>query len=439
MNEGQTLKMTPRPIHRDAFILANNGPITNRYSELHFVGRGTWGEVKAVMDLSTGAKRAAKKIPKYFVEDADRFRQEIEIMKCLDHPNIVRLFESFEDATDIYLVMDFCAGGELFDRLVDEGTFDEALAARILQQILQAVAYCHSRRVAHRDLKPENFLFLNSSPWSPLKLIDFGLAARFRPGEPLRTKAGTPYYVSPQILEGRYGPECDVWSAGVIMYILLCGYPPFNSYSDRGIMQKVKTAEVTFPGTEWDSVSQDAKNLIKLLLVKNPKKRATAEQALKHRWFKLAERQQDNLARGLMPTPSQFGLEMLEKFRRFQGLSRLKKIALTIMAQHIDEEEIAGLKDIFMALDTCGDGVLTIDEIREGIRRSGIRKLPHDLEALLSNVDTSGTGCIDFTGAMLAIPWCRFLLRIHCCVLAPISIQTRRNLQESFFRSGHQP
>eukprot|EP01054_Gregarina_sp_Poly1_P007517 Gregarina_sp_Poly_1__7516@NODE_4198_length_690_cov_143_993579_g2767_i0_p1_GENE_NODE_4198_length_690_cov_143_993579_g2767_i0NODE_4198_length_690_cov_143_993579_g2767_i0_p1_ORF_typecomplete_len118_score3_50EFhand_7/PF13499_6/1_4e09EFhand_8/PF13833_6/0_026EFhand_8/PF13833_6/0_32EFhand_1/PF00036_32/0_013EFhand_1/PF00036_32/15EFhand_6/PF13405_6/0_0078EFhand_6/PF13405_6/2_7e02EFhand_11/PF08976_11/0_12EFhand_4/PF12763_7/0_15_NODE_4198_length_690_cov_143_993579_g2767_i0289642 len=99
----------------------------------------------------------------------------------------------------------------------------------------------------------------------------------------------------------------------------------------------------------------------------------------------------------------------------------------------------AGLKDIFMALDTCGDGVLTIDEIREGIRRSGIRKLPHDLEALLSNVDTSGTGCIDFTGAMLAIPWCRFLLRIHCCVLAPISIQTRRNLQESFFRSGHQP
>lgn len=202
-----------------------------------------------------------------------------------------------------------------------------------MQQILQAVAYCHSRRVAHRDLKPENFLFLNSSPWSALKLIDFGLAARYTPGEPLRTKAGTPYYVSPQVLEGRYGPECDVWSAGVIMYILLCGYPPFNSYSDRGIMTKVsprtllsdsrrhtkrveesncwcarrleaarghcatdptrrplhssfsqvKAAEVTFPMAEWNSVSAEAKQLIDSLLVKNPRQRATAEQV--SRWL----------------------------------------------------------------------------------------------------------------------------------------------------------
>lgn len=384
-------------IHRDAFILQTCGPIQAKYRELAIVGRGTWGEVKAVVDIGTGAKRAAKRIPKYFVEDADRFRQEIEIMKCLDHPNIVRLFESFEDSKDIYLVMDFCAGGELFDRLVDGGTFDEALAARIMLQILQAVAYCHSRKVAHRDLKPENFLFLSNSPWSSLKLIDFGLAAKFEPGIPLRTKAGTPYYVSPQVLEGRYGPECDVWSAGVIMYILLCGYPPFNSYSDRGIMEKVKTAEVMFPKLDWMGVSSDAKHLINCLLNKNPRKRATAEQALRHKWFKLAEKQENNLSRGLLPRKSQFGIELLEKFRRFQGLSRLKKIALTIIAQHIDEDEIAGLRDIFMALDTAGDGVLTVDEIREGIRLSGMGKLPTDLDNVLSEVDTSGTGSIDFT------------------------------------------
>lgn len=353
-----------RPIYRESFILANSGPITARYREITTVGRGTWGEVKAVVDIATGAKRAAKKIPKYFVEDADRFRQEMEIMKCLDHPNIVRLFESFEDSKDIYLIMDFCAGGELFDRLVDLGTFDEALASRIMLQILQAVSYCHSRHVAHRDLKPENFLFLNKSAWSGLKLIDFGLATRFKEGEALRTKAGTPYYVSPQVLEGRYGNECDVWSAGVIMYILLCGYPPFNSITDKGIMEKVKSGDVTFPDSEWSKVSADAKEVIRNLLVKNPRKRWTADQALKHRWFRLSAQN---------ASVPKFGFELLEKFRRFQGLSRLKKIALIIMAQNIDEEEIAGLRETFMALDTCGDGVLTIDEIKEGIRRSGYR------------------------------------------------------------------
>ncbi|EZG65535.1 calcium/calmodulin-dependent protein kinase [Gregarina niphandrodes] len=339
------------------------------------------------MDVRTGTKRAAKKIPKYFVEDADRFLQEIEIMKGLDHPNIVRLFESFEDTKDIYLIMDFCAGGELFDRLVDGGTFNEALASRIMLQVLQAVAYCHSRRVAHRDLKPENFLFLNQSPWSPLKLIDFGLASKFTPGIPMRTKAGTPYYVSPQVLEGRYGPECDVWSAGIIMYILLCGYPPFNSYSDRGIMQKVREAQLEFPMAEWASVSRDAKDLIQKLLTRHPKKRITAEQALKHPW--LASHSTEQVPR--------FGVELLEKFRRFQGLSRLKKIALTIMAQHIDEGEIAGLREIFMALDTSGDGVLSVDEIRAGIGRAGFKKLPADLDTMLREVDTSGTGTIDFT------------------------------------------
>lgn len=154
--------------------------------------------MKLVIDNATGARRAAKKIPKCYVEDADRFRQEIEIMKSLDHPNIVRLYETFEDRTDFYLVMEHCTGGELFDRLVHQGVFTEALACRIMRQILAAVAYCHAHRVAHRDLKPENFLFLHDNPESPIKLIDFGLAARFRPGHPMRTRAGTPYYVSPQ-------------------------------------------------------------------------------------------------------------------------------------------------------------------------------------------------------------------------------------------------
>lgn len=376
-----------RQFRREVFILSNSGCMADRYKEQHVVGRGTWGEVKVLFQTDTGAKRACKKIPKFFVEDIDRFRQEIDLMKSLDHPNIVRLYETFEDASDIYLVMEYCAGGELFDRLIEQGTFTEQMASVVMKQILSAVAYCHSKRVAHRDLKPENFLFLTPSQDSPLKLIDFGLASRFIPGEPMGTRAGTPYYVSPQVLEGRYGPECDVWSVGVIMYILLCGYPPFNAMSDRAIMTKVRVGEFGFPDAEWRDVSDEAKDLLRWLLKRHAKQRVSAEHALRHPWF---EKQRIHLP------PKPLSMDILSKFRRFHGLSRLKKIALTVIAQHIDEADIKGLKDIFMQLDTSGDGVLSAEEIREGVERAGF-KLPHDVDAIIESIDTSGTGTIDYT------------------------------------------
>eukprot|EP00820_Chromera_velia_P024332 Cvel_32861.t1-p1 / transcript=Cvel_32861.t1 / gene=Cvel_32861 / organism=Chromera_velia_CCMP2878 / gene_product=Calcium-dependent protein kinase 2, putative / transcript_product=Calcium-dependent protein kinase 2, putative / location=Cvel_scaffold5206:3376-5449(+) / protein_length=404 / sequence_SO=supercontig / SO=protein_coding / is_pseudo=false len=234
--------LTPRRrrMDRQAFILSSSGSMSQFYRQVKKIGQGTWGAVHEVVHKTTGALRAAKVIPKVFVEDIDRFRQEIELMKSLDHPNIVRLYETFEDQADIYLVMEYCAGGELFDRLLASGSFSELDACRLMNQILAGVAYCHKLRVVHRDLKPENFLFLLKDPNSPIKLIDFGLASRYTPGQLLRTRAGTPYYVSPQVLEGRYGPECDVWSAGVMMYILLCGYPPFNGPTDTEIMERVR-------------------------------------------------------------------------------------------------------------------------------------------------------------------------------------------------------
>ncbi|KAL8424563.1 hypothetical protein Efla_005669 [Eimeria flavescens] len=396
------------PLKRSAFILANSGPISDFYVVDRTIGRGTWGEVKLVIDKQTKARRAAKKIPKCYIEDVDRFRQEIDIMKSLDHPNIVRLFETFEDLTDFYLVMEYCSGGELFDRLIDSGVLTESMACTIMKQILAAVAYCHMHRVAHRDLKPENFLFLTDQPNSPMKLIDFGLAARFKPGCPMRTRAGTPYYVSPQVLEGRYGPECDVWSAGVMMYILLCGYPPFNAPSDRGIMNKVRAGHYTFPDAEWGKVSLQAKDLISRLLDRHPRTRISAEQAIRHQWFSM------HMPDSVCTEP--LGIDILSKFRRFQSLSRLKKLALTVIAQHLDDSEIESLKAVFTQLDTRGDGVLSIDEIREGIARSGVR-LPSDmvLEEVLKEVDTGGTGSIDYTEFIAACLHQSHYIREEAC------------------------
>lgn len=379
-------------LDRSRLILSTKGDINQYYTLEKTIGRGSWGEVKVAVQNGTGVRRAVKKIPKYFVEDVDRFKQEIEIMKSLDHPNIIRLYETFEDNADIYLVMELCTGGELFERVVHKRVFRESDAARIMKDVLSAVAYCHKLNVAHRDLKPENFLFLTDSPDSPLKLIDFGLAARFKPGKMMRTKVGTPYYVSPQVLEGLYGPECDEWSAGVMMYVLLCGYPPFSAPTDSEVMLKIREGTFTFPEKDWLNVSPQAESLIRRLLTKSPKQRITSLQALEHEWF---EKQ-------LSSSPKNLLLDnVISNFRRFQGLSRLKKIALTLIAQNIDERDILDLHDTFMELDTSRDGTLSRVEIIEGINRTGCSP-SIGIEALLDEIDPEGTGTISYTNFIAA-------------------------------------
>lgn len=376
-----------RPMRKEPLIPSHTSPFQGRYHVKHVLGRGTWGEVRLIEDKVTGVSKASKRIPKCYVEDSDRLRQEIELMKTLDHPNIVRLYETFDDGCDVYIVMEFCSGGELFDRLTSRATFDEATACTLMRQILAAVSYCHSRRIAHRDLKSENFLFLNETPDSPLKLIDFGLASRFVPSVPMHTRAGTPYYVSPQVLDGVYGPECDVWSAGVIMYIILCGYPPFDAASDRGIMKKIRVGQVPTDDKAWTHMSPEAKDLLLGLLRRHPRLRLTAEEALHHPWFTQTPR---------FPPPVPIPVDILAKFRRFQGLSRLKKILLTVIARHVDEAAIDHLRNTFLSLNTSGSGILSRDEIRRGVIAAGVM-LPLDIDDLINSVDTSGTGNVHYS------------------------------------------
>ncbi|EER08814.1 Calcium-dependent protein kinase, putative, partial [Perkinsus marinus ATCC 50983] len=209
-------------------------------------------------------------------------------MKMLDHPNIIKLFETLRDHRNIILVMELCTGGELFDRIIEVGHFTEVQAAIVMQQILRAIYYMHENHIMHRDLKPENFLFSTKEPLekSCLKLIDFGLSTKFGKDDTMTTKAGTPYYVAPQVLGGKYNEACDLWSCGVIMYILLCGYPPFYGETDADVLTKVRLGNYTFNAADWKGVSEDAKDLIRKLLKINPKDRYTAEQALNHIWVR---------------------------------------------------------------------------------------------------------------------------------------------------------
>lgn len=244
------------------------------------LGSGTFGVVRKVKHIETGQKRACKVIARKKIKNQERFQQEVEILQTLDHPHILKLYEYFEDEKNVYLITELCKGGELFDKIVEKEYFDEEYAARIFKQILKSINYCHGQNIAHRDLKPENFLFDSQDEDSDIKVIDFGLSKICHSKnvgkiEKMKTRAGTPYYISPEVLAGNYDKACDLWSAGCILYILLCGYPPFFGDDDQEILRAVVKGTFDFDGEEWDDVSKEAKDLIKKLITK-PEKRLTA-------------------------------------------------------------------------------------------------------------------------------------------------------------------
>jgi len=313
----------------------------------------------------------------------------------MDHPNIIKLYESFEDRRNIYLVMELALGGELFDRIIESGHFTEVQAAVLMQQIVRAVYYMHENHVCHRDMKPENFLFMTKEPIEKnlLKIIDFGLSCKFEVGKVLTTKAGTPYYVAPQVLGGKYDHLSDLWSVGVIMYVMLCGYPPFFGESDAEVLSKVRLGNFSFNAADWKNISEDAKNLIRMLLKMNPRDRYTAEQALNHEWIKNKAPKAVNVS-----LQSNF----VDNLRGFRSQNKLKKAALHIIAGQLNEDQIKSLREVFHQLDGNGDGLLTAAEMKEGLTQAGLKEIPPDLQAILEGVDSDGSGVIDYTEFLAA-------------------------------------
>ncbi|KAL2903012.1 Calcium-dependent protein kinase 30, partial [Bienertia sinuspersici] len=277
------------------------------------------------------------------------------------HPNIVRLKAVYEDNEAVHLVMELCEGGELFDRIVARGHYSERAAATVAKTVFQVVKMCHDNGVMHRDLKPENFLFANSKENSPLKAIDFGLSVFFRPGERFTEIVGSPYYMAPEVLRRNYGPEVDVWSAGVILYILLCGVPPFWAETEQGVALAILRGSLDFKREPWPQISDTAKNLVKQMLDPDPKKRLTAQQVLEHPWIQNAKKAPNVPLGDIVRT----------RLKQFAGMNRFKKKALRVIAEHLTVEEVEIIRDMFMLMDTDRDGRVTYDELKVGLRKVG--------------------------------------------------------------------
>ncbi|KAM3205936.1 calcium-dependent protein kinase 20-like [Capsicum annuum] len=374
------------------------GNLKDIYSLGRKLGQGQFGTTFLCVDKAQGKEYACKSIAKRKLtteEDVEDVRREIQIMHHLaGNPSVVQIVGAYEDAVAVHLVMELCAGGELFDRIVNRGHYSEKKAAQLARVIVGVVEACHSLGVMHRDLKPENFLFVNEEEDSSLKTIDFGLSVFFRPGETFTDVVGSPYYVAPEVLRKRYGPECDIWSAGIIIYILLCGVPPFWDETEQGIFEQIVKGELDLVSEPWPAISESAKDLVRKMLVRDPKKRLTAHEVLCHPWVRVG---------GVAPDKP-LDSAVLSRLNQFSAMNKLKKIAIRVIAENLSGEEIAGLKQMFKMIDADNSGHITLEELKKGLEKVGSHLKDSEINILMQAADMDNSGTIDygeFIAAML--------------------------------------
>nr|GMD49156.1 calcium-dependent protein kinase 28-like [Ipomoea batatas] len=392
-----------KPSHRSQTVVIPCGKRTDfgydkdfdkRYSIGKLLGHGQFGYTYVATDKSVGDRVAVKRIEKkkmllpMAVEDVKR---EVKILKALTgHENVVQFHNAFEDEDYVYIVMELCEGGELLDRILakKDSRYTEKDAAIVVRQMLKVAAECHLHGLVHRDMKPENFLFKSPKEDSPLKATDFGLSDFIRPGKKFHDIVGSAYYVAPEVLKRRSGPQSDVWSIGVITYILLCGRRPFWDKTEDGIFKEVLRNKPDFRRKPWPSISNSAKDFVKKLLVKDPRARLTAAQALSHPWVREGGNASD------IP----LDISVLSNMRQFVKYSRLKQFALQALATTLDDEELADLKDQFAAIDVDKNGVISLEEMRQALAKD----LPWRMKdsrviEILQAIDVNTDGLIDFT------------------------------------------
>jgi calcium-dependent protein kinase len=387
-----TLKITSA-----LFVRETIGDPYSDYELLDRLGEGSYGKVYRARNNKTGAFRAIKEISKSSILSKDNEKKlvkEISILKDLDHPNILKVYEFYSTKSDLFIISELCTGGELFKKIVEVKYFPEKVTAHIMKQLFSAVRFCHLNNIIHRDLKPENILIESTEERSreffTIKIIDFG-TSEYKKNKMLKEKIGSSYYIAPEVLNNGYNEKCDLWSCGVILYILLCGYPPFNGKTDDDILNKVEKGVFSMEGSIWNGITDEAKDLIRNLLTRDINKRFSAEQALEHPWF-------NKIGLCSKKIPDNKLKTIINNLKSFHAEQQLQHVVLTMIVHNLAQrDDVLELRKVFLSFDENGDGRIAKDELAKGLGQiMPSSQAKNEVDKIMSHVDVDNSGFIEY-------------------------------------------
>ena len=390
---------TPVNVTNELLVGKSKSNPDSEYKKLKFLGEGAFASVYCVQNKYTDVICAMKVINKSFncsAEDDKEILNEINILRSMDHPGVLKIFEFYSNKESYSIVTELCPGGELFQQIIDKGPFNEKYSAYIMYQLFSAVNYCHKMHIIHRDLKPENILIVNKDKdgYPTIKVCDFGTSKIFEKGAVQRKLVGSSYYIAPEVLKKSYNEKCDVWSCGVIMYILLSARPPFGGQDDNDIMERVATGIYDLESPPFDKLSSSALDLIRNLLNMDVKQRFTAEQALNHPWFK--ENKSQELYNKI--NDSETMKNLILNLKSYKRTSVIQETALAYLVHHFPQiKDVINSCKLFNQMDKSGDGKITKAELLKGLsERYKSKTLEQDVDAIYKNLDMDNNGYIGY-------------------------------------------
>lgn len=466
-NSNNTLK-----INGTLFVSEQHTDFFKKYEIISKLGEGSFGKVHKIKQLSTGNIRALKIIDKKHIslkkEEEKKLLNEIEILTLLDHPNIIKVYEYFNTEDTLFIVLEYCSGGELYDKITKYKKFSEKESAYIIKQLLSAICFCHSRNIIHRDIKPENILIKgkndeidlsekkgrrksafknfnekddgiedkdvkssskevsevnikkenmqaskdkessknlklnqkynklkkeNSNNLFDVKIIDFGTSL-IKNTDFLKEKTGTAYYIAPEVIKNKYDEKCDIWSLGVIMYILLSGEPPFSDENDDVIFKKILLGKYNIKDGIWKNISNSAKNLIKKLLTYDSNKRPSARDLLENDDW-ILEHSKDSAGTELDENTLKSSIMKLSTLKN--GM-KLQQTCIGFIIHNLENnDEINKLLKIFKMIDSNGDGQITKEELKDGLEKELDKEIDErEISRIMAILDNDGSGYIEF-------------------------------------------
>ena len=388
-------------INNDVIVSGNEINPETIYIKTKMLGSGAFGEVWLAhhKDLDRDFAMKIIKKRKNRRNDEKEILNEIEILKKIDHPKILKVVDFYSTLKKYYIITEYCHEGELFNEIIKVGKFDEGQAAFIINQILKAITYCHKMNIIHRDIKPENIMITNREKNGCLqvKLIDFGTAKIFEKGHQENKYVGSSYYMAPEIIKRKYDEKCDLWSIGVIMYILLTGRPPFDGNDGDEILENVKKGVFDKSSYPYPLLSSQSKDLIDKLLQYEPKKRISADQAIEHPWFKTAEFKKKDKVNTIAP---ELARELIGNMTKYRSDNILKCAVIAYLVHHItNTEECFEASKLFIKIDLNYDGKIEKHELIQGFQKYwGISKdeAEEKVELIFANIDTDFNGFIEY-------------------------------------------